>query len=89
MADPVAVAVSPIGPPGDPGLLGHLPRPEHADTAAQSPRLPPEQTDRTLTLREHNSEVLALTSEQAGALNRVGGGAYLSVEPEEFAATGE
>ena len=85
MADPVAVAVSPIGPPGDPGLLGHLPRPEHADTAAQSPRLPPEQTDRTLTLREHNSEVLALTSEQAGALNRVGGGAYLSVEPEEFA----
>ena len=85
MADPVAAAVSPIGPPGDPGLLEHLPRPEHADTAAQSPRLPPEQTNRPLTLREYSSEVLALTSEQAGALNRVGGGAYLSVEPEEFA----
>ena len=81
----MAVAVSPIGPPGDPGLLEHLPRPEHPDTEAQSLRLRPEQTDRTLTLREYGSEVLALTSEEAGALNRVGGGAYLSVEPEELA----
>ena len=40
---------------------------------------------RALALREYSSEVLALSSEQAGALNRVGGGKYLSVEPEEFA----
>ena len=39
----------------------------------------------TLTVREYGSEVLRLSSEQAGALNRVGGGAYLSVEPEELA----
>ena len=85
MADSVAVAASPIRPPGEAGLSEHLPQPEHPDTAAQSPRLPPEQTDRALTLREYSSEVLALTSEQAGALNRVGGGKYLSVEPEELA----
>ena len=40
---------------------------------------------RTLTLREYSSAALPLTSEQAGALNRVGGGAYLSVEPAELA----
>ena len=39
----------------------------------------------TLTVREYGSEVLRLSSEQAGALNRVGGGKYLSVEPEELA----
>ena len=84
MADPVAVAASPIRSPGGAGLSEHLRQPEHPDTAAQSPR-PPEQTDRTLTLREYSSEVSALTREQAGALNRVGGGSYLSVEPEELA----
>ena len=85
MADSVAVAASPTGPPGGAGLSEHLRQPEHPDTEAQSPRLRPEQTDRTLTLREYSSEVLALTNEQAGALNRVGDGAYLSVEPEEIA----
>ena len=39
----------------------------------------------TLTVREYGSEVLRLSSEQAGALNRVGGGKYLSIEPEELA----
>ena len=85
MADSVAVAASPIGPPGGADLSEHLRQPEHPDTAAQSSRLPPEQTNRPLTLREYSSEVLALASEQAGALNRVGGGKYLSVEPEELA----
>ena len=46
----------------------------------------PKHDMRALALREYGSEVLALTSEQAGALNRVGGGKYLSVEPEELAA---
>ena len=34
-------------------------------------------------LREYGREVLPLTGEQAAALNRVGGGRYLSVEPGE------
>ena len=38
---------------------------------------------RHLTLREYGSETLHLTSEQAGALNRAGGGNYLSVEQAE------
>ena len=62
-----------------------LPRPEQPGTAAQSFRQRLDQTDRTLALREYGSEVLALTSEEAGALNRVGGDAYLSVEPEDLA----
>ena len=85
MADSEAVATSPIGPPGGAGLSERLQQPENPGTAAQSPRLPPEHTDRTLTLREYGSEVLTLTSEQASALNRLGRGAYLSVEPEELA----
>lgn len=40
-----------------------------------------------LTLREYGSEVVRLTAEQAGVLNHVGGGQYLSVEPGE--ATGD
>ena len=38
-------------------------------------------TVRTLTLREYDSAVVALAGEQAAALNRVGGGSYLSIEP--------
>ena len=34
-------------------------------------------------LREYGRAVLSLTNEQAAALNRVGGGQYLSVEPDE------
>ena len=36
-----------------------------------------------LTLREYGREIVHLTSHQAGALNRAGGGNYLSVEPTE------
>ena len=36
-----------------------------------------------MTLREYGREVLELSPEQANALNRVGGGQYLSIEPGE------
>ena len=39
-------------------------------------------TVRALTLREYGNEVLELSNQQARALNRVGNGQYLSVEPE-------
>lgn len=38
---------------------------------------------RRLTLREHRSEVVSLTEDQAGALNSAAGGKFLSVEPSE------
>ena len=38
---------------------------------------------RSLTLREYGRELVALSSEQASALNGVGNGRYLSVEPGE------
>ena len=37
-----------------------------------------------MTLREYGRQVLELSPEQANALNRVGGGQYLSVEPGEY-----
>ena len=40
-------------------------------------------TTRRLVLREYGSKPVELSDEQAGALNRVGGGQYLSVEPSE------
>ena len=40
-------------------------------------------TVHVLTLREYGREIVQLTSQQAGALNRAGGGNYLSVEPTE------
>jgi 5-methylcytosine-specific restriction enzyme subunit McrC len=42
-----------------------------------------QQADRPLTLREYGRELVALSSEQAGALNGVGDGKYLSIEPGE------
>ncbi len=42
-----------------------------------------EHTVRTLTLREYGRELVALSNEQASALNGVGNGRYLSVEPDE------
>ena len=47
--------------------------------AATVPVQPPDRIE----LREYGRAVLPLTDEQAGALNRVGGGQYLSVEPGE------
>ena len=44
----------------------------------------PVQAPDRVELREYSREVLALTSEQAAALNQVGGGQYLSVEPGEY-----
>ena len=41
------------------------------------------QSDRPVTLREYGREVLVLSTTQANALNRVGGGQYLTVEPGE------
>ena len=60
-------------------------RPERDATAHPPVRQPSEPAARTLTLREYGNDILQLTSEQAGALNRVGNGAYLSVEPEQLA----
>ena len=45
--------------------------------------VPVQSPDRRVVLREYSRAVLALTGEQAAALNRVGGGRYLSVEPGE------
>ena len=44
---------------------------------------PPGQPTDRVELREYGRELLPLTNEQAGELNRVGGGQYLSVEPGE------
>ena len=41
------------------------------------------QSDQRVTLREYGREVLVLSAAQANALNRVGGGQYLTVEPGE------
>ena len=41
------------------------------------------QSDGRVTLREYVREVLVLSAAQANALNRVGGGQYLTVEPGE------
>ena len=66
-----------------------------ADTMERSPALMPdriahpsahesqERAVGSLTLREYGSDVLELRSEQAAALNRIGGGQYLSVELAE------
>ena len=59
------------------------PRPQGADVGGRSGARHRERVAQTLTLREHGSEILPLTGDQAGALNRVGGGKYLSVEPSE------
>ena len=60
--------------------------PDRVTTGADGPNpmavVPVEPPDR-VELREYGRAVLALTDEQAGALNRVGGGQYLSVEPGE------
>lgn len=52
---------------GAPGLEG----------SAAMPAQPPDRIE----LREYGSDVLALSAQQADALNRMGGGKYLSVEP--------
>ena len=57
--------------------------PERADTETESAQRHSGQAVRTLTLREYGREIVQLTSRQAVALNRAGGGNYLSVEPTE------
>ena len=47
------------------------------DAPAAIPARPPDKIE----LREYGSDVLALSAQQADALNRTGGGKYLSVEP--------
>jgi len=49
------------------------------ETPVVVPAKPPDRVE----LREYSRAVLPLTGEQANALNRVGGGRYLSVEPGE------
>ena len=63
--------------PVPPGALGEgLPDPI---AVAAMPVQPPDRVE----LREYGRAVLPLTDEQAAALNRVGSGQYLSVEPGE------
>ena len=78
----MAVAVESDRPTDAVAALEHFPRPERADTGEPAQR-DSEQAVRTLTLREYGREIVQLTSRQAGALNRAGGGNYLSVEPAE------
>ena len=77
----MATAVDLVGQPQGVGERAQSPQPERAGTGELSKRQRQEQLARTLTLREYSSEVLPLTGEQAAALNRAGGGKYLSVEP--------
>ena len=63
--------------PVTPGALGEG-APDPIPVAAM-PVQPPDRVE----LREYSRAVLPLTDEQASALNRVGGGQYLSVEPGE------
>ena len=65
------------------GALAQSPRPEGADVEGQSGPRRRERVAQTLTLHEHGSEILPLTGDQAGALNRAGDGKYLSIEPSE------
>ncbi len=46
--------------------------------------VPVQPTARRVVLREYSRAVLALTGEEAAALNSVGGGRYLSVEPGAY-----
>ena len=57
--------------------------PAHAGPEGEPPPTDLPRPVEQLALREYGREVVRLTEEQAGALNRVGDGRYLSVEPEE------
>jgi 5-methylcytosine-specific restriction enzyme subunit McrC len=58
-------------------------QPTAAAHGLKAPAAMPVQPPDRIELREYDREVLTLTAEQANALNRVGGGRYLSVEPGE------
>ena len=79
----MAVAVDSNRPPDAVAASAQLLRPERADTGTESAQPDAAQTVRSLTLREYGREFVHLTRHQAGALNRAGGGNYLSVEPTE------
>ena len=71
----MALAVGPVDQREAAALPGSLRWPE-SDATGHPPC-------RALTLREYGREIVRLTSLQAVALNRAGGGKYLSVEPTE------
>ena len=77
MADPI------LGP-GRTAAARSLPPTAAADNGDRFGPQRSGQPDRRVTLREYGREVLELSPEQANALNRVGGGQYLSVEPGEY-----
>ncbi len=83
MAAPTAAVVDMARQSEGVGARAQSPRPEGADVGGRSEPRRQERVARTLTLREHSSEILPLTGDQAGALNRVGDGKYLSIEPSE------
>ena len=80
----MAMAVDLVRRPQGAGEQAQSPQPERAGAGEQSEHQRQEQFARTLTLREYGSKVVQMTPEHAGALNRVGGGKYLSIEPAEI-----
>ena len=78
----MALAVEPITLPNEADAVEHSPTPRRTGIAHRLAQQYREHTVRALTLREYGNKVLELSNEQAGALNHVGNGQYLSVEPE-------
>ena len=78
----MALAVEPITPPNEADAVEHSPTPYRTDIVRRLAQQYRRHAVRALTLREYGNEVLELNNEQASALNRVGNGQYLSVEPE-------
>ncbi len=79
----MAVTVDPILGPNRTAHAESLPPVVASDIGKRFGQQRAEGAGRRVTLREYGREVLVLSAEQANALNRVGGGQYLSVEPGE------
>ena len=79
----MAVAVEAVKPADGVDTVVQSPAPGLDGGEHPHPQKSQTQAFRSLTLREYGREVLPLTDEQARALNQVGGGQYLTVEPAE------
>ncbi len=80
---PKAPATMPARPPAGAHTVDPTSGSERITSAYGLAEAYGEHSVRSLTLREYGREVLELSDEQAGSLNRVGDGQYLSVEPGE------
>ena len=79
----MTVGVGPIVGPVRAAHEESLPPSEAADDIERFDQQRSGQADRSVTLREYGRTVLELSAEQANALNRVGSGQYVAVEPGE------